>query len=312
MTETLTFANFDMAQGNVLDIGKDAEHPQGVLADVATAFGGSEENLGDLLTAVAPHRDLQQNIDFAPAPLRDPEVPEKLGYEPGANPHQIGHDWAVRSGLQAPVFRPFMEPREGAISVSFDAAIIPDRVVRWMKRMTDVAVQTNQEKGHNVNELLIVPTDRVITEKESDQHAGLTRHDFAASELVKLASKSGEFSLVSITPPQPARVKGADIMEEAAYLLDHFYSLEDPNTKILLPTVAGNWVQTGAQAREAFRDYASNFDADPKNRQLWVRSDRFDTDPTGTLPPSEAQNSLSAIGNILRGIKLIIDLQQQQ
>jgi len=312
MTETVTFANFNMTQGNVHDIGKGPEYERSVAGDIALAFGGSEEQLGDLIGAVAPHKDLQENIAFAQETLSNPKVQEKLGYEPGTNPHQIGHDWAIRSGLQTAVFRPFMEPQNGGAAehLVFDAAVIPDRVARWMKRMGDVAVDASLEENTDITELLIIPTETRITKKESILYAGRTRHDYAAREVVPDTGKRGTFGIVSLCRALPAEVKGRAVMVEAADLMDARHDLANPMTKILLPTAAGNWIQTGAQAREAFQGYAGSFDDDPDNRQLWVRSDVFETDPTGTKPPIEAQNSLSAIGNFLRSISYIKKLQQ--
>jgi|GEM_PF-3298562 len=310
MAETVTFANFDMTQGNVHDIGKSPEYERSVAGDIALAFGGSTEELGDLLGKVAPHKDLKDNIALARETLSKPEVQKKLGYEPGTNPHQIGHDWAMRAGLQTPVFRPFMESHTGDTPEFFDAAIIPDRVVRWMGRMGNLAVEVSNSNA-SISELLIVPTKRTITKEESEEHAGLTRKQYAARELVPHVSEEGDFGFVTLAKALPSDAKGALVMEEVADFVDTRYDLANPETRIVLPAVAGNWMQTGAQARKAFQGYAKSFDDTPGNRQLWVCSDQFDTDPTGTKPPSEAQDSLSAVGNFLRGVKLIKDLQNQ-
>ncbi len=304
----LTFENFNIAQDEVHAIGWQREREQGVLGDIAVAFDGSEHELSELLTKVAPHRDLQENIAFAHETLSNPEVQKALGYEPGTNPHQIGHDWAKRSGLQAAVYRPFMEPHTGEKPQDFDAAIIPDRVVRWMTRMGDVAMKTSKEAG--VGELIVVATARKIDKEESEHHANWTRHQFAATELVPRMSLVGNFSVVSLAAAQRAGATGEDVMNEATDLIDSRYDIANPDVKVLLPTVAGNWMQTGAQARKAFQEYAVSFDDQPGERQLWVRCEEFATDPTGEQPPTKAQNSLSAIGSFLRGVKLIEEFQR--
>jgi len=309
MAETLTFENFNIADGDIQAIGWRQAQERGVVGDIALAFGGSAHDVSTLLSEVAPHKDLKENIAFAHETLSDPKVQKKLGYQPGTNPHQIGHDWAERSGLQTEVFRPFMEPVSGETPEDFDAAVIPDRVVRWMTRMGDVALKTSKEAG--VGDLLILPTGRKIKAAESEHHAQWTRHQFAATELAPRMSLAGRFGSVTLAGEQLSEATGFDIMQEAADYIDGRHNLANPQVRVLLPTAAGNWMQTGAQARKAFQELAPDFDMTPGERQLWVRSDHFATDPTGEKPAAKAQNSLSAIGNILRGAKLIQDLQQQ-
>jgi len=123
MAETLTFENFNIADGDIQAIGWRQAQERGVVGDIALAFGGSAHDVSTLLSEVAPHKDLKENIAFAHETLSDPKVQKKLGYQPGTNPHQIGHDWAERSGLQTEVFRPFMEPVSGETPEDFDASL---------------------------------------------------------------------------------------------------------------------------------------------------------------------------------------------
>ncbi|HZL07836.1 MAG TPA: hypothetical protein VFC50_01430, partial [Candidatus Dormibacteraeota bacterium] len=81
--------------------------------------------------------------------------------------------------------------------------------------------------------------------------------------------------------------------------------------KIIIFSVAGNWMQAGVQARQGLQTVYPDFDRDPANRQLWIKSDSFPLGLTGEEPKATHQNPFSAIGNILRGVKLLDEVSAE-
>lgn len=321
---SVTFAEFTPGKDLVSNLGVVPDHQASVVAEVKVAFGVKGDSMADLIKEVAPHKTLQDNIAHARELLADASVQASIGYADPENaamwqrlgyeaedtrdrvitPAVIGADWAMRTGLQDPVFRPLMRPpREDEQSPRFDLGIMPDRVARWVDRIETLAIEVAEYPG--IDTMLLTSSIRKMgADERAETAAGTPINRYMARTLGRLADTE-LFNSVGLVPS-----KKADGNSVLGMVVKHIGDEHDLHTiKVVVPAVAGNWMQAGAQVRNAFQSVERGFDADPKNPQLWVASDRFPVDPTGQLPPSEAQNPLSAIGNVLRGAKLLSELR---
>ncbi len=309
MPEAITFGNFRVGIDEVRDIGVAPEHDS-VLVELSRAFDVPPEDLGELVSAVAPSPRLQENIAPAETVLGDPAIQASMGYhgvDDEGNPwnaYTVGHDLVRRTGLQEAVVRPLMAPAKGEIPGYFTAGVLPGRVVRWMDRMGAVMTEVGEQTA--VNRLLLVSADRTIRQGESPQvEPGTTEHHFMSHQLAPALGDTGLFRTVEML--RTGEKHGKIAAFAAAW---HLRGTSDLRTdKVIVPTVAGNWMQTGAQLRSALQDLEPAFDANPANRQLWVASDAFPIGRTGQEPKETHQNPLSALGNIARGAKLLDELR---
>lgn len=309
MAEAPTFTNFEVGVDSVYEIGVvpgGQFSRSGVVEEIKTAFGYEGDNLGDLIGQVAPNKDLQANIAFARETLSDPDVKESIGYL-DKTAIEIARAWGERSGLQEKVYRPLMEP--AAYNPGYyAAAVVPDRVVNWMDRMATILEEVG--KRADIPMVVLVSGGREIGDGEHPDVKGGTPSIEYMSEILEPRLKAvGSFAAVeTIGIEQEA---GQSVIERAAsYLAEKGFDASVH--RLLVPAVAGNWMQTGAQARQGFKVLREDFDEDhenlPYSRQLWVASDSFPLGETGEEPKSTHQNPFSAIGNILRGAKLLDEI----
>lgn len=292
--ETLTFANFRPGIDEVSHIGATADRP-GVEQELRNAFGLDEDaTLKDLVGVMAPHSRLQENIAFGVEVLGRPEVQERLGYPVGTSPFLIAGKLCTRTGLQDTVARPLLSM--GPLAEKFDAAIMPDRVPNWVGRMAKIAIEQTA-KGTDIEikrVTAVLGGEKPASQDAMEQAVHLDMKGIpliGVRELLNSADKSGR-----------------GVMRTAARHLDG--QLDLATAKILLPTVAGNWMQTGVQALESIREFAPTFDTDPENPQLYVVANHFPLDETGDEPTTTHQNPISALGNAGRGFVLLDGLRR--
>lgn len=314
MSEALRFKDFTVGADSVLDLGavpQGAGEPQrpGVISEIKNAFGYEGDDLGGLIGHIAPHKNLQENIAFAREILNDPSVREKINYG-DKNGIEVARAWGKRSGLQEEVFRPLMQPA-GEIPKEFTAIVVTDAVYNWVNRMSGVAYRVGRVA--NIDTALLAASGRVTKPDETDEIAeGTPIKDYMEGTLKPRLEKpfinegSTEerqaFDTVEVVTTESE--SGADVMAEAVeYLLENDIDLND--ARLIIASVAGNWMQKGSQLRAAIKGVHADFDEDPADRQLWVASDSFPLGITGEEPKTTHQNPFSAIGNILRGAKLL-------
>ena len=310
---TITFPNFRVGVDEVRDIGDTPGH-EPVLAEISEAFQGPLDDLGVLIGKVAPHPTLQDNITHIVDTLSDPATRERIGYAPGTkdfegnvqetwNPFTVSRDWAMRVGLQDEVRRPLMAPANGTPRM-FEGAVLPGRVVNWMNRMGNIMLGVGKDAA--VEHVLLASAARSIGAAEHpDVEGGTPEHHFMWDVLGPKLGKAGLFKTVSVV--ETGETKGDAVMAAVARQLGQAVDLN--KARVIVPAVAGNWMQTGAQLRGALQAVNPNFDADPDHRQLWVASDTFPLGVTGQEPKTEAQNPASALGNLVRGAKLLDELR---
>jgi hypothetical protein len=299
MSETLTFANFQVGIDDVRQVGampETADSPErpGVLKDLAVAFGYEGDDMGGLVGAIAPHRELQNNIDHAKERLADPEVQKRLGYE-DLSSAEIARDICQRAGLMQGVDKIFM-PGQGDFADGFDVGIVPERVINWMNREADSAIETARER--RVGLAALASSVRAIGPDEKPEVAGGTpAQAYMETDIKPRLEASGLFGAVEIL--RTGEDRGDDVMVKAAQALVE-NGMDPAAAKIVVFAVAGNWIQSALQARNGLQAVYPEFDGDPANRQLWVVSKTFPLGETGDEPKETHQNPFSALGNIVR------------
>lgn len=303
MAEVLQFKDFSVGADNILDIGAvpggagDPERP-GVVSEIGVAFGYEGDDLGKLIGKVAPSKKLQENIDHAASTLADPAVRKKIGYEDETG-IEVARAWGNRSGLQDEVFRPLMQP-SGEIPKEFAAVVVTDGVVNWMNRMAEVARQTAD--GRKIPLALLVSGGRAIGDGEHpDLVGGTPSMDYMSGTLAPRLADS--FDRVEVI--ETGSEEGQTVMQRGVEYLADEEGIDLEQARLIIASVAGNWMQKGSQLRAAAKEIRTGFDEHPGHRQLWVSSDSFPLGETGEEPKATYQNPYSAIGNILRGAKLL-------
>ena len=321
--QVITFENFRVGADPVHSIGampdpKTDKLGPGVAEDVKTAFGYEGDDLGGLIGHVAPHKELQLNIDFAKTTLSDPDVQARLRQE-GRTAADIARSWSERSGLQAEVFRPFMAPASVTVD-RFDAGLIPERVPNWLERMADTAIELG--RAYPIGILALASSDREIG---PDEKPGVTEGTLSESYMEQTllprlkkgqtreeieAGDDSKRQVLDVEMIKTGEKVGDLVMARAAAgLVEKGINLA--TAKIIIFSVAGNWMQAGVQARQGLQTVYPDFDRDPANRQLWIKSDSFPLGLTGEEPKATHQNPFSAIGNILRGVKLLDEVSAE-
>ena len=284
MSESLTFANFsplrDGASG-IYDIGKTTEG-SGVIPEMAKAFGHeltelpTADNLGKLIAAVGPAKELQQNIDG---------VQEVLGTSQDAI--GIARDWVERSGLLVPVERTFAGA-DTTPRVQYDLSIITGGVRNWMHRRAELLEQI--PSWH----VLLIAGNRPMKPAEGpDVEEGMTEQDYMREVIApRMIGKGMLTDLVEV-----ASSVGNEVMAEGARSIADIVNMQDETVSVIVASNAGAWVQNVGQVRRAIR--AINPDFDAQGDQLSVASDSFALG-TGTEPTATHQNPFSALGQIAR------------
>ena len=284
MSELLTFANFSpLREGAnaIYDIGKTIEG-SGVITEMAKVFGHeltelpTAENLGKLIAAVGPAKELQQNIDG---------VQEVLGTSQDAI--GIARDWVERSGLLVPVERTFAGA-DTTPRVQYDLSIITGGVRNWMHRRAELLEQI--PSWH----VLLIAGNRPMKSAEGpDVEEGMTEQDYMREVIApRMIGKGMLTDLVEV-----ASSVGNEVMAEGARSIADIVNMQDETVSVIVASNAGAWVQNAGQMRRAIR--AINPDFDAQGDQLCVASDSFALG-TGAEPTATHQNPFSALGQIAR------------
>jgi len=278
MSERLTFINFEIGNDSVLEIGG------GVVPEMAQAFGyelpdtPDVDNLGGLIAAVGPAKELQENIGL---------VQEKLGTDNDAV--GIATDWVERTGLLLPVSRSYMDAETDAELRNYDVAVITGGVRNWMMRRAERLLP---DLG-GVSRVALVAGNRPMKTAEGpDVEEGMTEAEYMGSVISNVLAGSGvDVELV----PVESQV-GDEIMDVAAERID-------ATENVLVSSNAGAWVQNAGQLRRALRSMHDGFDE--TGNQLFVVSDYFPVG-TGKESTSTHQNPFTALGQIARNAQELV------
>lgn len=278
----LTFANFNLFN-NVYDIGDGVLHEMANVTGHELAPAPDVDNLGGLISAIGPAKELQANISH---------VQEILGTDQDAI--EIARDWVTRTGLLTPVERFFPSNPYKAGDCELGIAVVTGGVRNWMARR---AIRLAQLSGgaDPLETTFLVAGNRVMKPAEgADVREGMTEADYMEAVIQPQLSNIGLDSEV-------IRVDsgvGDDVMRAAAVAVSGRYDLHDPSKGVFLVSNAGAWVQNSGQFRRALRQITPNFDA--RSSQLAVASDSFKLGETGAEPTSTHQNPFTALGQIAR------------
>ncbi len=274
MSERLTFKDFSPTNHSVYEIG------DGVVPEMAEVFvhdltsRPNVENLGELIGAIGPAKELQDNIG---------RVQEVLGTEQDAV--GVARNWAERSGLLVPVDRSYMNPEASTSDADkFSVAVITGGVRNWMQRRADRLIDTDRNM---VSDALLVAGRREMREAEGpDVEAGMTEVDYMDSVVRGALEQAG----LRVEIVRADSIVGDKVMDAAAKEVGK-------DDTVLVASNAGAWVQNAGQLRRAMtRIYPK---ADQDGDQLYVVSDSFELG-TGQEPTTTHQNPFSALGQIAR------------
>lgn len=281
------FREFNIETNTINDIyqiGNDATH-EGVIPEIAAAFSydltkqPSTENLGGLIAAVGPAKELQSNIGL---------VQSVLGTDESAV--DIARGWSNRSGLLLPVEQSYKTGEN--IDGNIAAAVVTGGVRNWMIRRIERLSQLT--KSREVNQVLLVAGNREMKPSEgADVEEGMTEADYMRTIIAqKLASLGIAARFVAVESGV-----GDNVMSRG---VDELKKIIDPNDRVAVVSNAGAWVQNAGQFRRALV-HPDGFgpDFDQNGEQLIVVSDEFPLG-TGVEPAATHQNPFSAIGQIVR------------
>lgn len=319
MSEQVTFPNFRIDTDSIEAIGAitlaDGK-VRSVADELRIAFDYQGDNYGELIGAVAPHRELQLNIEHAKERLADPKVQKDLGYE-DRSPISIARSWVERAGLMLPVDRPFQGPSDKKPD-HYDIGLIPERVPNWLWRMADLAISHGGRT--KVSRLALVSSERKIGPNEKPEVAEGTRAEsYMEKEILPHLQNGRTRTEIETGQTDPQDIfetveilktgekTGDEAMARAAKMLVESGVVLQTST-VVVYSVAGNSIQSGAQALKGIRSIYPKFNIDPDAPQLYIVGDGFPLGETGEEPKETHQNPFSALGNIPRGFKLINDL----
>lgn len=284
----LTFDQFSLSD-SVYDLGG------GVLHEMAASTGHEltaepdADNLGGLISAIGPAKELQANIG---------RVQEVLGTDQDAL--ELAREWVSRTGLLSPVERFFPDDRLLVNSTGYEVAVITGGVRNWMARR---AIRLAQLSGSQefIGTTLLVAGNRVMKTAEGpDVTEGMTEADYLDAVVKPQLGNIGLHSEVI----RVDSVVGDDVMRAAAEAAAERNDLSDEGNSVAIVSNAGAWVQNAGQFRRAMQSLVPVFDA--TSAQLLVVSDGFKLGETGAEPTSTHQNPFTALGQIARNAQELV------
>lgn len=272
MSEQVTFKSFNPEAHSVYEVGDGVVHEMAQAFDHELAPRPNEENLGQLIGAIGPAKELQDNIDF---------VQEILGTDQDAT--GIARSWVERSGLLIPVSRSFMHAERTPGFDDITGALITGGVRNWMHRRAEHLLEFNG----GTPDTLLVAGNREMREAEGDDvEPGMTEADYMDSVIRDLLETAGvQVELIRVDSSV-----GDEVMDAAAKGVSR-------RDRMLVVSNAGAWVQNVGQFRRALR--RTYPEADQTGEQVYTVSDGFSLG-TGKEPTATHQNPFSALGQVAR------------
>jgi len=282
MSSPVTFENFAITDHSVYDVGLEVEGTTGVVEEMAAAFGHEltaepdVDNLGGLIGAIGPAKELQENIG---------RVQDVLGTDWSAV--EIAQGWVQRSGLLTPVARDYLSAEALPETEELDIAVVMGGVRNWMQRR---ATRLSELAANHfvVGTVLVGGTRQMKTAEGSDVEEGMTESDYF-TEVVRPRLLADGLDVDVVCPETD---KGDEVAAAAAaYVRDFVSNVRVP--RIGLVSNAGAWVQNGGQLLRAITQ------EDLGGIRYWVASDGFPLG-TGEEPTATHQNPFTALGQIAR------------
>ena len=252
----------------------------GVVADIAECFGYPTDGKIDadyfsgLIKAIAPHKELRDNIAFLKGRAGDTRL----------------SSWLKRSGVLNQISGSFADPALTQLPEHIGAAVFTGGTANWLLRRLDIALRLDPE---NVGEVIVAAGNRPMQDREHQLVANLSR---------KLCRQPFEYEFVRrlITPQLraagftvrclPLNVSSGDVIYKR--VVEGYPSLM--NTTVLSISNAPHTIQAAGQLRAVAHTINPTFDV--KETQLYMLSDQgVDTEGAPTY-----QNPQTALGQILR------------
>lgn len=284
----VNFANFNPAEHSVYEIGGD------VIPQIAEVFGHNlttepdEDNLGQLIGAVGPKKELQENIDKAVGRIGDSD-----------DATELARSWVEKSGLLLPVERSFTDP-DLDMPIGFESVIITGGVANWMHRRAEKINDYVDSSRVMFEGVTLVAGFRPMKEAErADVIDGYTEADYMEEVIAKKLVSSGIAVKNVINVDSQV---GDDVAEAAVE-----YGMTKDTKNVLVVSNAGAWVQNAGQIGRAMKRRLQLHE-NIADDQLFVVSDGFPLG-TGEEPTSTHQNPFSALGQIARNAQELVRWQ---
>ena len=289
--ENITFANFAPDSHRPLAlyaIGATPDAPMGVAAEMTYYFGHTltaepnVDNLGELIRAVGPAKELQDNAALVRA---------GLGTE--ADAVAIARGWSERSGLLVPVQREYATGRPFEAGDGVEVAVVSGGDRDWMARSTNRLLELAETT--EIGEVLLIAGSRTMNLQEGpDVFSDQTEYDYMAEVVAPRVGRAGlEYEIVGADSE-----RSDEVMRTTATWLGRMTNLA--LARIAVISNAGAWPQNTGQLGRALKEQKPQFDA--TGLQLIAVSDGFRLG-TGAEPTSTHQNPFTAAGLIARDLQ---------
>ncbi len=244
------------------------------------------KNLGGLIGAVGPAKELQSNIA---------NIQAAIGSDKSAV--EIARGWAIRTAFTQPVERYFGNAEEeiekgSTIHLAIATGGVRNWMVRRMMRMTQLS------GAYNIEQAVLLGGIRKMKPAEGkDVAEGMTESDYQQLVLRPQLENLG----IEATHLRVESEVGDEIMAEGAKDIADMVDLADPDCVIALVSNAGAWVQNAGQMRRALRTRAGVFDSNYRN--LIAVGDGTKLGKTAKEPPSTHQSPFTTVAQIPRNLQ---------
>ncbi len=288
----LTFDQFELTD-DVYELGGGVLHEMAHAAEHELSDEPDVDNLGSLIGAIGPAKELQANIG---------RVQEVLGTD--KNALELARGWVTRTGLLTPVENDFPRSHDSEGYGDIRIVVITGGVRNWMARRAIRLAQLSGGSDHIETTLLVAGNREMKPAEGPDVREGMTEADYMQEAIRPQLGNIG----VSSEVIHVDSTVGDDVMRAAAEATANAYDFSDGANGVAIVSNAGAWVQNAGQYRRAMRAVIPSFD--DTYAQLLVVSDGFKLGETGTEPTSTHQNPFTALGQIVRNAQELVRHQQ--
>jgi len=266
-----------------------------VLGEIATVFEfdlpavPTSADLRVMIDSIAPHKTLQDNIQFAKEQL-------------GADAFEIATAWLQRTGAMTALRGSFCDPTVAAPR-EVDTVVFSGGVANWMQRRLELTLRLDPEAVGRIllpmgTRTMGIGEHQLVSTYQREYQTLPTETAYADRFIVETLAAAG-FKTVELIP-----VDSGNSAEVLAELFRVHPDLLEPEHETLVVGNAPNVIQAAGQLRLAARQVDKSYDY--RGNQLFMFGDTFPIGVNGQ-PAWQAQNPLSGIGQILRNFMSLLE-----